>query len=81
MERRLRGELLEEILAGSNDEHILNRAGQVGYDSTCLITQAPMSPLTAMQKMGYDYACTFYGGAKVVACSDIPELSFPVAGQ
>jgi hypothetical protein len=39
----------------------------LGYDATCLITQAPMSPLTAMQKMGYDYACTFYGGAKVVA--------------
>ncbi len=35
VERRLRGELLEEILAGTNDEHILNRASLVGYDSNC----------------------------------------------
>lgn len=35
VERRLRGELLEEILAGTNDEHIVNRASLVGYDPTC----------------------------------------------
>jgi DNA-binding PucR family transcriptional regulator len=35
VERRLRGELLEEILAGTNDEHIISRASLVGYDSTC----------------------------------------------
>lgn len=35
VERRLRGELLEEILAGNNDEHILNRASLLGYDTNC----------------------------------------------
>ena len=35
VERRLRGELLEEILAGTNDEHIVNRASLVGYDANC----------------------------------------------
>jgi hypothetical protein len=38
----------------------------LGVDTACTITKAPM-PLTAMQKMTYDYLCTFYGGAvKVV---------------
>jgi hypothetical protein len=53
----------------------------LGYDSTCLITQAPMSPLTAMQKMGYDYACTFYGGAKVVADCPRDNVVAYCAGQ
>jgi hypothetical protein len=38
----------------------------LGFDSTCTITKAPMPPLTAMQKMSYDYFCTFYGGATKV---------------
>lgn len=35
VERRLRGELLEEILADPMDEHIVTRASLLGYDSNC----------------------------------------------
>jgi DNA-binding PucR family transcriptional regulator len=35
VERRLRGELLEEILTGNLDENTLSRASLLGYDSNC----------------------------------------------
>ena len=36
VERRLRGEFLEEILTDKLDENIVNRATLLGYDSNCL---------------------------------------------